>query len=92
MLTFAFSANSEQPFLSTEDSGLYKSRRLLIELALLYKFCLIFAAGFLGADMLRAAEHKVSMLYPVDLHQTAFQQACIVLWEHFAFTSLILFS
>ena len=62
MLTFAFSANSEQPFLSTEDSGLYKSRRLLIELALLYKFCLILAAGFLGADMLRAAEQKLSML------------------------------
>ena len=34
----------------------------------------------------------VVMLYPVDLHQTAFQQACVVLWEHFAFTSLIRFS
>ncbi len=66
--------------LSTEDSGLYKSRRPLVKLAL-YKCCLILAAGFLGANMLRAAEHKVSMLYPVDLHQTAFQQACVVLWE-----------
>lgn len=65
--------------LSIEDSGLYKSRRLLVKLALLSKFCLILAAGVLGADMLRAAEHKVSILYSVDLHQTAFQHACVVL-------------
>ena len=83
-----FMLGSQQHFLqmrnsrlSIEDSGLYKSRRLLVKLALLYKFCLILAAGFLGADMLRAAEQKLSMLYPFDLHQTACQQACVVLVE-----------
>ena len=55
------------------------------------------ATGVLQADMLRAAEHKVSMLYPVDLHQTdlqqtAFQHACVILWDRsFAFTRLVLF-
>ena len=68
-------------WLISEDSELHKSRRLLVMLALLYKFCLMLATGVFQADMLRAAEHKVSMLYPVDLQQTAFQHACVILWD-----------
>ncbi|DBA76294.1 TPA: hypothetical protein ACH3X1_010008 [Trebouxia sp. C0004] len=80
--------------LSTENSGLYKSRRLLVKLALLYKVCLVLANDVFWAHMLRVAEHKVSMLHPVDLHLTAFQHACVILWDQlfcfYMFGSLLL--